>query len=155
MNSLQAFNYRPQRKLRKGYVVTPVCHSVQGGMSASVYVGIHIPWTDTPQADPLGQTPRGQTPPWADPLPPGRHPLGLTPPWADTPGQIPAAPTPPPPPPPSDGYCCRWYASILVIFTRCKWDKVRCGVCVCTCNICAPCVRVWECVCVSGLPLRL
>ena len=53
--------YRPQTKLRKGYVFTPVCHSVHGGMSAPVHAGIHT--------SPV-HTPPGQTPPKS------RHPLG-------------------------------------------------------------------------------
>ena len=56
--------YRPQTKLRKGYVFTPVCHSVHKGVSAPVHAGIHIPWDQThpPGAD----TPRKQTPPRTD-----------------------------------------------------------------------------------------
>ena len=58
--------YRPQTKLQKGYVFTPVSHSIHRrgfwGMSAPVHAGIH------PRAD----TPPGQTPPSRHP--PGRHP---------------------------------------------------------------------------------
>ena len=52
--------YRPQTKLRKGNVFTPVCHSVHTGG------GVHSP----------GQTSPEQTPPWAD-IPP-RRPLQRT-----------------------------------------------------------------------------
>ena len=56
--------------LRKGYVFTIVCHSVQrvGGLADT-----HL-WADTTAE---------QTPYWADSTP------GQTPPWADPPGQIP------------------------------------------------------------------
>ena len=47
---------RPQTELQKGYVFTPVCHSVhRGWVSAPVHAVIHTPF---PQAD---------TPPWAHP----------------------------------------------------------------------------------------
>ena len=142
MNCLQAFNYRPQTKLRKGYVFTPVCHSVhrEGGVCPSACWDTHTPGQTSPQTD----TPQADTP-WADP------PLTDTP-QADTHlGKH--------PPPAIRRLLLQMVRilleCILVIFTRCKWDKVRCAVCVCMCNICAPCVHVWECVCVSGLPLRL
>ena len=89
-------------KLRQGNVCTPICHSVHGGVSASVHAGIHpkgrhTPWADHSQVDtppsqtppsPLGRHPQvdthpGQTPPLGrNPHPPGqtpslgRHPLG-------------------------------------------------------------------------------
>ena len=44
-------NYRPQTKLRKGYVFTPVCHSVHrgGGICPSGFWNTP-PWADTPLA---------------------------------------------------------------------------------------------------------
>ena len=51
--------YRLQTKLRKGYVFTPVCHSVHKGVSAPVHAGIH----NGPGRHPPGQTPRADTPP--------------------------------------------------------------------------------------------
>ena len=57
-------NYRPQTKLREGYVFTRVCDSVHRG---GVY---HTPPGQTPS---LGRHPPGQTPP-------GRHTPGQTPP---------------------------------------------------------------------------
>ena len=72
-------------KLWQGNVFTPVCHSVHGGVSASVHAGIHIPpWADTPLADTLPGRP-----PWVDPpgqTPPRRHPSP-----ADTPLVVTAA----------------------------------------------------------------
>ena len=56
--------YRPQTKLREGYVFTRVCDSVHRG------VCVYHPQADTP-----GQTP---LPPWADtprPVHAGIHPL--------------------------------------------------------------------------------
>ena len=85
----------------KGYVFTPVCHSVHRGVSASVHTGIH-----PPGQTPCGQTSPGRNPPWAD-TSPGRHPHADTPqadtPQADTssptgrhhPGRHPRADTPP------------------------------------------------------------
>ena len=49
--------YRPQTKLRKGNVFTPVCHSVHRG-SAPVRAGIHPPETHT-----LGRHRPGHPPP--------------------------------------------------------------------------------------------
>ena len=59
--------YRPQKKLRKGNVFTPVCQSF-----CSQWEGVH----------PLGRHPNGQTPPRADtsqtvPAVDGRHPTGM------------------------------------------------------------------------------
>ena len=68
-------NYRPQTKLQKGNVFTPVCDSV------------HRRGRCTPpgQTPPLGRhTPR-QTPPPLRQTPRADTPLGKTPPWADTP----------------------------------------------------------------------
>ena len=48
--------YPPQRKLQKGYVFTPVILSTGGGVCPSAC------W-DTPS---WADTPRGQTPLWAD-----------------------------------------------------------------------------------------
>ena len=63
--------YRPQRSCGRGYVFTGVCHSVNGGVSASVHAVI-------PHPSPLGaDTPPEQTTPGAD-SPPGsklRHTL--------------------------------------------------------------------------------
>ena len=60
--------YRPQTKLREGYVFTGVCDSVNGGVSASVHAGIPPPpEADPPKADPPGADPPEQTPPGADP----------------------------------------------------------------------------------------
>ena len=60
--------YRPQTKLRKGNVFTPVCQSFcsRGGVCLSAC------W----DAPPPGQSPPGQTPPWAYYLL-GRHPTLL------------------------------------------------------------------------------
>ena len=63
--------YRPQTKLHKGNVFTPICHSVHGGgegVSAPVHVGIHTPlWADNP----LGRFSPQHTATAAD----GAHPL--------------------------------------------------------------------------------
>ena len=92
------FDYRPQQKLRKGYVFTPVCQSFcsHGGVHP---LGRHLPQADTP----LGRHPLGRHPPWQIPLgrhspwqillgrhPPtlGRHPPQADTPWADTPAPI-------------------------------------------------------------------
>ena len=40
--------YHPQMKLLKGYVFTPVCHSVHRGVSAPVHAGIHPPGRHPP-----------------------------------------------------------------------------------------------------------
>ena len=67
--------YRPQTKLREGYVLH-LCHSVHGkggGGQLCVpacitgHMGRQPSWTDTPWVD----TPR-QTPPWADIPPDGQ-----------------------------------------------------------------------------------
>ena len=61
-------NYRPQIKLREGYVFTHVCDSVPGGVSQHT----------SPGQTPPRQTPlSGQTQPRAD-TPLGRHPPGQT-----------------------------------------------------------------------------
>ena len=91
--------YRPQTKLRKGYVFTPVCHSVhrRGDVYPSAcwdtppwadtprqtLLWADTPWVDTPPAD----THRRQTYTGRHPrqTPLGRHPAGQTPPQADTP----------------------------------------------------------------------
>ena len=76
--------YRPQTKLRKGNVFTPVCQSFcsQGRVSAPVHAGIHLP----------GQTPPRQTPSTrADTSHLDRHPY----PGRHTPGQTPPGQTPP------------------------------------------------------------
>ena len=102
--------YRPQTKLRKGYVFTPVCHSVHGGMSAPVHAGIHTSPVYTPPGQippksrhPLGSrhSPKGDTlrevdtPLEADTPPGSRHPLE-----ADTPrSRHPPAPGSRHPPP--------------------------------------------------------
>ena len=45
--------YRPQRSCGQGNIFTPVCHSVHGGVSASVHAGIpHPPSEQTPQTRP-------------------------------------------------------------------------------------------------------
>ena len=68
-------SYRPQTKLRKDYVFTPVCHSVHRGVSPPVHAGIHPP-LGRPS---LGRhTPLSRHPTWADTAPPPR---------ADPPGQ--------------------------------------------------------------------
>ena len=75
-------HYRPQTKLQKGNVFTPVCQSfcsVHGGVSTAVHAGIYPPG----QAPPPRQTPH-----WAG---------------TPTPGQM--------PPTTADGYCCGRYAS--------------------------------------------
>ena len=82
--------YRPQTKLRKGNVFTPVCQSFcSQGVSASVHAGIH------PRADGPGQTSPGQTPPHAQCM------LGYT----HTPPSLPSACWD------RHGYCCRRFAS--------------------------------------------
>ena len=61
--------YRPQTKLRKGNVFTPVSYSVhRAGVSASVHAGIHTPQQTPPRADPPQQTATA-----AD----GTHPTGM------------------------------------------------------------------------------
>ena len=88
--------YRPQTKLRQGNIFTPVCQSfcsqVWGVCSTPVGrpwgVGQN-PWTQTPQADPLGRPgcrPPGRPPPMQTPL--GR------PPWMQTPLGSPPGQTP-------------------------------------------------------------
>ena len=61
--------YRPQTKLRKGNILTPVCQSFcsDGGCLPQCMLG-YTPWADTPP----GQTPPGRHPP-------GRYPPGQTP----------------------------------------------------------------------------
>ena len=86
--------YRPQTKLRKGYVFTPVCHSVhRRGLSAPVHAGMNTPLGRQPSQC---RHPPGHTPPWADTpwedTPMGRHPPARHPPVQTPPGQ-----TPPPP----------------------------------------------------------
>ena len=56
--------YRPQTKLRKGYVFTSVCHSVHWGGC--------LPQCMLEYTHPQADTPTGQTPPF------GRHPPGQT-----------------------------------------------------------------------------
>ena len=69
------FYYRPQTKLRKGNVFTPVCDSVHGGR------GVRL--KTTPGQTPPGQTPARQTTPYADPSSKtaiavdGTHPTGM------------------------------------------------------------------------------
>ena len=57
--------YRPHTKLRKGYVFTPVCHSVSGGGGCLPQCMLRYnPWADTrPGQTPPRQTPPEQTPP--------------------------------------------------------------------------------------------
>ena len=69
--------YRPQTKLRKGNVFTPVCQSFCSQGSTPVHAGIchpqgrHLPWAAPWQTPPWADTPR-QTTPWAQP--PGETP---------------------------------------------------------------------------------
>ena len=60
--------YRPQTKLQKGNVFTPVCHPVHRG---EVYPPTQTPPRQTPSP---GQTPPRQTPPLLGKHPPGRLP---------------------------------------------------------------------------------
>ena len=63
----------PANEVCKGYVFTSVCHSVHGGVSASVHAGIHTPpGADTPRADTLPE----QTPPGQGADPSGSRPPG-------------------------------------------------------------------------------
>ena len=65
MDDKASFNcdyYRPQTKLRKGNVFTPVCHSVHIG-------GVHPPLADTP----LSRHPPGRHPPGRHPCPGDGH----------------------------------------------------------------------------------
>ena len=64
-------NYRPQTKLREGYVFTRVCDSVHRGVSTTHLLGSYPLWAVTPsgQTPPLGRHPSGRH------TPPGRHPL--------------------------------------------------------------------------------
>ena len=111
--------YRRQRSCGQGYVFTPVCDSVPGGVSASVHAGIPPTWSrhhlgaDTPPEQtphPLGaDTPWSRHPPGADtppPTPQEQTPLGAdTPPGADTsPEQTHTPPEQTPPPPPRKTY---------------------------------------------------
>ena len=88
--------YRPQTKLQKGYVFTPVSHSIhrRGGLLG---VCPSACWDTPPGRYHPGQTPRTDTP-CAD-TPRGRHP-------------------------PADGYCCGRYASywntFLLFFNCCN-----------------------------------
>ena len=63
--------YRPQRSCGRGYVLTGVCHSVNGwGVSASVHAGI-------PHPSPLGaDSPRKQNPAYTQWVA-GKHPTGM------------------------------------------------------------------------------
>ena len=74
-------HYRPQTKLQKGNVFTPVCDSVHGG-------GVHLPWqtnTHPPNRHPPVDTPTGRHPHGRHIPPPsemviaadGMHPTGL------------------------------------------------------------------------------
>ena len=107
--------YRPQTKLRKGNVFTPVCQSFcshGGGGSASVHAGIHSPRLTPPgrhaplpsacwDTRPLGRHPPADTPRQTHPL--GRHGPLLSACWDTRP--LPSACWD------SHGYCCRWFAS--------------------------------------------
>ena len=102
--------YRPQTKLREGYVFTSVCDSVKGG--GAVYP--IMPCTTTILAAALlvglswDRSHGTHTPPSLGRPPPWQNPPGQTPPQSDTTPRV-RYPTPPPPPgqtPPSPG--CRW-----------------------------------------------
>ena len=81
LNRTKCSYYRPQTKLRKGNVFTPVCQSFcSQGVCIPACTGHTLPG----QTLPLGRHPPGRHPPrqthsWADTHPPGRHPS-----WADT-----------------------------------------------------------------------
>ena len=63
-------NYRPQTKLREGYVFTGVCHSVNRGE----YLGSYPPWDQVPPG--TRYTPRDQVhPPGPGTSPDQVHPL--------------------------------------------------------------------------------
>ena len=83
--------YRPQTKVQKGYVFTPVSHSVHGGGLPHCMLG----YTPPPEADtPLGS----RHPPKQTPSLEAETPEDADNPWqADT------------PPPQADGYCCASY----------------------------------------------
>ena len=74
--------YRPQRSCGRRYVFTGVCHSVNGGVSASVHAGIPHPsplGADTPppeQTIPGADSPRKQTPAYTQWVA-GTHPTGM------------------------------------------------------------------------------
>ena len=92
--------YRPQTKLQKGNVFTPVCHPVHRD---EVYPSTQTPprQTPSPGQTPPGHTPSpGQTPPQAD-----TASLGQTPPL----GKL----------PPGDGHCSGRYASYWNPFLFC------------------------------------
>ena len=94
--------YRPQTRLRKGYVFTPVCHSVlrRGDVYPSACWDTP-PWADTPGQTPPGRHSSGQTPPWVDTPPADTHRRQTytprqTPPWqTHTLGRHPPGQTPP------------------------------------------------------------
>ena len=69
--------YRLQTKLRKGYVFTPVCHSVHRGVSAPVHAGIHSPQKQTTPPGSRHAIHSGKlTPQEADTTPGSKHPPG-------------------------------------------------------------------------------
>ena len=69
----------PTTKLRQGNVLTPVCHCVHRGLSATPWAD-NLLWSDTPLGRPLRQIHPRQRPPL------GRHPpLMQIPPWPNTP----------------------------------------------------------------------
>ena len=63
----------PATKLGQGYIFTGVCHSVNGGGSASVHAGIPTPLEQTP---PRSRHPPEQTPPGTMQPPPGTEHAG-------------------------------------------------------------------------------
>ena len=65
------FLYRPQTKLRKCNVFTPVCDSVQGGR------GVHTSCRHTPHPPPLTHTQPGRHPPPTATAVDGMHPTGM------------------------------------------------------------------------------
>ena len=91
--------YRPQTKLRKGNVFTPVCKSFWsqgGGVYPSMHGGRHTPWADSPWANTPLQTPHLPSACW------DTHPHCPVHGWNTC--------------PPPGGHCCRRYASIWNAF---------------------------------------
>ena len=107
-------NYRPQTKLWKGNVFTPVCQSFcsYGGCLPQCMLGYTLPWADTP----LGRhpLPLGRYPPPPGQTPPAQCMLGYKRPllsacW-DTHTPLPSACWD------RHGYCCERYASYWKAF---------------------------------------
>ena len=117
--------YRLQRSY-KGYVLTPVCHSVQKGEGVSVHAGIRPP--------PGTRHPLRTSPPPDQTPPRTRHPRDQAPPGRGT-LRGPGTPQTRHPSGSRDGYCSGWYASywnaFLFIFKFVISSWLKCLVEIC------------------------